>query len=142
MVNKSLRLPKGRARCMRCGMSERLRRLAALPSRWPGPVRWTLTALSLAAVFWLALSPADDVPSVGFSDKIQHGLAFAALTSAYGLMFPRRRWAVLAGMIAIGVAIEVLQAVMPFGRDAELADLAADAAGILIGFIALRLLAG
>lgn len=118
------------------------RRLAALPSRWPKAVRWLLVALSLAATFWLALSPADDVPSVGFSDKIQHGLAFAALTCAYGLMFPHRRLCVLAGVAAVGVAIEVLQGVMPFGRDAEFADLAADAVGIVLGLILLRVVAG
>ena len=89
-----------------------------------------------------ALSPADDVPSVGFSDKIQHALAFAGLSLAYGLMFPRRRLRVLAGVVALGIAIEVLQGIMPFGRDAELADLAADAVGIAAGFIVLRLLAG
>lgn len=123
-------------------MIERLRRFAALPSRWPKALRWTVVGLSLVVVFWLALSPAEDAPSIGFSDKIQHGLAFAALTGAYGLMFPHRRRGVLAGVAAVGVAIEVLQGVMPFGRDAEAADLAADAIGMLVGFLVLRRLAG
>ena len=124
------------------GMTGRLQSLIAFPARLPALLRWSLVAISLVVVFWLALSPADDVPSVGFSDKIQHALAFAGLSLAYGLMFQRRRLRVLAGVVALGIAIEVLQGIMPFGRDAELADLAADAVGIAAGFIVLRLLAG
>jgi VanZ family protein len=57
-------------------------------------------------------------------------------------MFPRRRGAVTAGVAALGVAVEVLQALMPFGRHAEFADLVADAIGIIAGLILVRLLAG
>ncbi len=118
-----------------------LRRLTALPARLPRGVRWTLVGLSLVPVFWLSLAPSDDVPSVGFSDKIQHGLAFCILTVGYGLLFPRRRAGVIVGVAVLGIAIEVLQGVMPFGRDAEFADLFADAIGIAFGLMLLRLLA-
>lgn len=119
-----------------------LRRLAALPARLPSAVRWTLVGLSLCVVFWLALAPTEDVPNVGVSDKIQHAFAFCVLTGAYGLLFPNRRARVLLGVAVLGVAIEVLQATMPFGRDGEVADLLADAVGIGVGLILLRLLAG
>jgi VanZ family protein len=119
--------------------SNPLRRLAALPARFPRVLRWMLVAISLAVVFWLALSPVDDLPTVSMADKVQHALAFSTLTLAYGLMFPRR---LAAAMLGLGILIEVLQGVMPFGRDAEFADVIADAVGITAGFIALRLLTG
>ncbi len=64
------------------------------------------------------------------------------MTLAYGLMFPRRRGVVIAGVAALGVAVEVLQGLMPFGRHAEWADLLADAIGIAAGLLFVRLLAG
>jgi VanZ family protein len=122
--------------------SNPLRRLAALPARFPRVLRWMLVAISLAVVFWLALSPVDDLPTVSMADKVQHALAFSTLTLAYGLMFPGRPRRLAAAMLGLGILIEVLQGVMPFGRDAEFADVIADAVGITAGFIALRLLTG
>jgi VanZ family protein len=119
-----------------------VRRTTALAGGLPPFLRWALVASSLIPVFWLSLSPSDAVPTVSLSDKIQHGSAFAALTLAYGLLFPCRRVAVILGVAALGLAIEVLQAVMPFGRRAEFGDLVADAAGVVTGLLLLRLLAG
>lgn len=119
-----------------------VRRAAATVSRLPLAVRWTLVGASLCLVFWLSLSPSDSLPTVTVADKVQHAMAFAILTLAYGLMFPRRRGAVLLGVVALGFAIEVLQALMPFGRQAEFGDLIADVIGIAAGLILLRLLAG
>ena len=90
----------------------------------------------------LSLTPSDALPSVSMTDKVQHALGFFCLTLAYGLMFPRARTAVTAGVVCLGVAVEVLQAIMPFGRSAELGDLIADAVGIVAGLVLVRLLAG
>lgn len=108
----------------------------------PLALRWTLVGLSLCLVFWLSLSPSDSTPTVSLSDKVQHALAFLLLTVAYGLMFPARPYAVLAGVAGLGVAIELLQAALPYGRRAEFADLAADLIGIGAGFVLLWVLAG
>jgi VanZ family protein len=119
-----------------------VRRAAAAASNLPLALRWALVGASLCLVFWLSLSPSDEIPTVNVSDKVEHAVAFLLLTLAYGLMFPRRRVAVILGVALLGVSIEVLQAVMPFNRQAEFADLVADAVGIAAGLMMLRLLAG
>ncbi len=119
-----------------------VRSAAALPARLPLGLRWAVVAAGIAVLFYLTLSPSDSLPSVALADKVQHALGFFVLTLVYGLMFPRRRGLVTAGVAALGVAVEVLQALMPFGRQAEFADLLADAAGIAAGLILVRLLAG
>lgn len=119
-----------------------VRRVAAFPAGLPLGLRWTAVAVSVAALFYLSLTPSDALPSVSMTDKVQHALGFFCLTLAYGLMFPRARTAVTAGVVCLGVAVEVLQAIMPFGRSAELGDLIADAVGIVAGLVLVRLLAG
>ncbi|MDM0073099.1 VanZ family protein [Variovorax sp. J2P1-59] len=65
-------------------------------------------------------------------DKINHMLAFATLALVGLAAYPGRAPAVLAGLLAYGVLIEVLQAFTSF-RMAEWGDLGADAAGVGIG---------
>jgi VanZ family protein len=117
-------------------------RTARLVSRLPSALRWTIVAAGIAVLFALALSPSDSAPSITQADKVQHALGFLVLTLAYGLLFPDRRAVVTAGVVALGVAVEVLQALMPFGRHAEIGDLIADGVGIVLGLMLLRLLAG
>lgn len=117
-------------------------RAAAMVSRLPLFLRWSAVGFSLCVVFWLALSPSDSVPTVTVTDKVQHAAAFCVLTLAYGLMFPRRRGAVILAVVALGVLIEVLQGIMPYGRSADPRDVLADLVGICLGLLLLRLLAG
>lgn len=119
-----------------------VRRAAVLVSRLPSALRWTVVAAGIVVLFSLALAPSDAAPSVSQVDKVQHALGFFVLTLVYGLMFPGRRAAVTAGVVVLGIAVEVLQALMPFGRHAEIGDLIADLVGVVIGLILLRLLAG
>ena len=64
-------------------------------------------------------------------DKLYHTLAFAALVIPASL-FDRGavRWLVIGGLI-LGGAIEVMQPSV--GRDADLMDFLADAAGLVLG---------
>ena len=64
-------------------------------------------------------------------DKVYHTLAFAALVIPAAL-FDRGavRWLVIGGLI-LGGAIEVIQPSV--GRDADLMDFLADAAGLALG---------
>ena len=65
------------------------------------------------------------------SDKIYHILAFASLAFPLSLVRPRLAILVALGVIAYGVSIELVQ---PFlGRQAEWADLVADAFGAVLG---------
>lgn len=106
---------------------------------WPvGTEKQTRLTAQLAlgvcvlAITYLALAPLDQVP-VTSNDKLNHILAFGVLAWLAETSYPGRslapyRWAALLGY---GLLIEVVQGFLPF-RDFSLADLAADAAGILL----------
>jgi VanZ family protein len=100
----------------------------------PGAVRaWrALLLVLLAAVTWLALTPAPP-PAAGLLwDKFNHLAAFASLALAAQLGF-RRRWLWVAlGLLAYGGLIELLQALTPT-RMGDVEDLLADTAGIALG---------
>ncbi|HOU93398.1 MAG TPA: VanZ family protein [Polyangiaceae bacterium] len=93
-----------------------------------------------AAVLTMGVTPQEDAPSPGVDDKTVHLIAFAVMTllaaRAARFLAPRRGVALhllLAGAAAmgIGVLLEVLQAFTP-DRTAELGDLLADLAGVLL----------
>ena len=96
--------------------------------------RWLLLLL-LAAIAALALTPAP-APELDLGwDKLNHLSAFAALglCAMLGYRDARgRRLLVLAGLLAYGGLIEVLQLYVP-NRSGEWGDLLADAIGIGIG---------
>ena len=71
-------------------------------------------------------------------DKLNHGLAFAALApcAALALQGRRRRWLAAAAMAwCFGAFIEIVQTQIP-GRSGEWEDLLADAVGIAAGRLA------
>src|ERR1700761_5866126 len=106
-------------------------------SRRPRPVRLGVYALACAILLYITLAPGKDVPGVGLVwDKAEHALAWAVLTGAGLLLSTRRRWAIGVFAFAFGAAIEVLQATLPFGRDGEWRDLAADTVGIVVAYAA------
>lgn len=92
-----------------------------------------LTAL-LVALCAAGLKP-DPVPQAyHHQDKLHHLLGFAALGFTAFLTFAGARWyAVLPACLAIGLMIEVGQAFQP-ARTASVADLAANALGVLLGW--------
>lgn len=106
--------------------------------------RFLLTAfwVPLALCTYMALAPSPPDPGFEVSDIVLHAFAFSYLTLAVGTAYPSVGAVyVAAWMLGYGAAIEVLQG---FGtaRHAELKDLLVDAAGILVGLGALRLLGG
>jgi len=99
-------------------------------------IGWTL----VAAILWLSLTPSP--PKVDFEsgDKIGHFLSYAGLMFWFAFLYRRTptRLAYAIGFIAMGVAIEFIQ---PYtGRSFELADMAADAIGVLLGWAAALIL--
>ena len=71
------------------------------------------------------------------ADKWAHFLAFFALAGMLLALVERRYYAsVCLGLLAFGGAIEVAQYLMPYGRSAEWADLAADALGVALAALA------
>jgi VanZ family protein len=112
----------------------------ALP-RLPLIVRQGGIAVAVSVLLWLTLSPDDALPRVDLWDKAEHAIAFGVLTAICGLLFPRRRWAGAAGSVLLGIVIEILQAVMPFGRDGDWRDAVFDTIGVVLALVVPRLVA-
>ena len=95
---------------------------------------WRLAfGLCVLGVLVLALMPTDvPMPSTGW-DKSNHLLAFSVMALLGRRAYPGRTMALLAGLLAYGALIEVLQAFTP-NRSAAWQDLAADAVGLALGW--------
>lgn len=100
----------------------------------------------LFTLLWTAslvafLSPGTGAPPLfPGEDKLVHAGIFAALTLAALAAWPAPA-RVAAALVAYGAAVEVLQGVLPFGRTADVWDLAADTAGVALGVLAAAVLA-
>lgn len=104
---------------------------------------WRLLWLAmLAVVMMLALAPSDNTHPDWFenADKLRHAAAFAAFwwvgLRAFAPLSRRRRWALLAVLLAYGAAIELAQALFTDNREASVADWLADACGLAWGALA------
>lgn len=94
--------------------------------------------LALVAITALALTPGPSLPPALLgADKLKHAAAFAALAGLARLGWPGvRLWLLALVLLLHGGLIEIVQAMPVLGRDMSLADLAADAIGIALGFAA------
>jgi len=73
---------------------------------------------------------------LGINDKLEHGLAYFSLALLPALHESRRRLLWIApALAALGVLLEYGQRLSP-GRDFEIGDMAADAAGVALGIAA------
>ena len=100
-----------------------------------------LSTVLLAAVFFVCLQPGLGFPAPDGLDKVEHLAAYVLLALWFtGLVARGRYWAVAAGLMAMGLLIEVLQWRMNLGRSAEGLDMLANTLGVGIG-IAIALLA-
>jgi VanZ family protein len=99
------------------------------------PRLWLCVGLIIAAMIATAcLMPARNLPDVGLSDKIKHGLSHALLAFWFASVIVHRRflWLFVA-LVAFGGLIELAQEWMNLGRHAEFADLLANIAGTTVG---------
>lgn len=95
--------------------------------------------LIVAAVFG-SLVPSHELPQIHASDKVQHMGAYALLALWFAGIYPKSRYLVIGALLAaLGLAIEGAQQAMQYGRQADLYDLGANVAGILVGLIAASL---
>ncbi|MDZ7810162.1 MAG: VanZ family protein [Arhodomonas sp.] len=116
----------------------------AAPNPFPGPPArplrypwlWRgLALLLLAAVVWLSLTPSPPTPPAALSwDKAQHALAYVILAWSFGQVWPRSPARVAAGLIVIGVLIELAQAATS-ARVMEGGDVLANTVGVLGGTV-------
>lgn len=101
------------------------------------PRAWFGAGVMIAAIITvLSLLPAQQLPQIGVSDKIRHAFAYFLLGFWFASVVARRDWLfVFLGLLALGGAIEIAQGLMKLGREAELADLTANAAGAALGIL-------
>lgn len=92
--------------------------------------------LAMVAVTVLALLPIEhlQLPVFDWWDKAQHAMAFAVLTGWALLLWHQWAVRVALGMLVFGAGIELAQWAVGW-RFAEWADLAADAAGVLLVWV-------
>lgn len=102
------------------------------------PGLWlALWALMIVAVIAGSLLPARDLPPMPFDgfDKLEHFFGYAALSGYATMLFARMRAQALAaaGLVALGVALELAQAALTASRLADPADAMVNTLGVLAG---------
>lgn len=103
-----------------------------LPARaWWIAIGWLMVAAIVVGSLATVPAVGPDLPQ---GDKLQHVAAYFALTAWFAQI--SARWRVLLvhalGFVLLGATLEVLQALNP-GRRFELADMVANAVGVLLG---------
>ena len=106
-----------------------------LPLRYP---RWWLVGgwVLIALAVLASLSPAQNLPDIGASDKLEHLTAYALITLWFSGIYPRSRYILIGvGMFILGAFIEWAQGSMGWGRQADVYDMVANTTGIVAGLI-------
>lgn len=77
-----------------------------------------------------------DIPLPNILDKLGHGMAYAMLMIWFSWLYPnlRTRLVYAAGFVVLGITLEFAQGLTEY-RTFELADMAADAVGVALGWI-------
>ena len=91
---------------------------------------WALVAL----IVWLSLTPSPPSIDLDQGDKLGHSFAYASTMFWFAQLYVRSsvRLRYALGLVALGIALEFVQAHV--GRDFEVADMAADAIGVALGW--------
>ena len=113
-----------------------------LPLRYPW--LWAIAGwLLVLAVATGSLVPGPALPTIGVSDKIEHAGAYFVLMLWFGGLYERRRHGFIAlGLVGLGIALDLLQ-LTTRTRSFELADIAANSLGVVLGLgLSLSLLGG
>ena len=100
------------------------------------PLMWLGAGLFLLDLgLYVALQPTTGFIPVSINDKLLHMGSFMAFMIWFGGVFEPRRTPVLAlALSGYGLLIELLQMLTPT-RQAEVMDLVADVAGVLLGWL-------
>ena len=92
----------------------------------------------VAAALVLSLTP-PVINESGHTDKIVHLSGYAVLTFWWAQIVVQRRWRLALLVVLFGGAIELLQGLTP-NRDPDVLDELANTGGVLLGWLAARLL--
>lgn len=101
----------------------------------PRPLRIAAFVLACGVIAWLSLSPTTALPQVSMSDKIEHAIAYFALTLVGAYAFQPRLVRLAIGLFLGGGGVEILQASMGLGRNGDPADAVANSLGIAAGLL-------
>jgi VanZ family protein len=95
-------------------------------------IGWAL----VATIIWLSVTPRPIELGVAHGDKLGHLLAYGSVMFWFCQLYGRggTRAACAAGFIAMGVALEFVQLGLGY-RSFEVADMAADALGVALGWL-------
>jgi VanZ family protein len=95
-------------------------------------IGWAL----VATIIWLSVTPRPIDLGVAHGDKFGHLSAYGSVMFWFCQLYTRRatRAAYAAGFIAMGVALEFVQRGLGY-RTFEVADMAADALGVALGWL-------
>jgi len=111
----------------------------------PARLRWRAIWMVIgwamvAGIVWLSLTPSPPNLDFALSDKVGHFVGYGTLTLWFCQLYGsrRERLAFAAGFVVMGVAIEFIQGATGY-RDFEFLDMLANAAGVLLGWAAARL---
>ncbi len=108
-----------------------MRLLLRHPWVWVG-LGWVFIICAVIA----SLLPVKKLPPTHMSDKFEHAIAYALLTLWFTGMYSRSSYVRIGlGMFVLGVAIEIAQGAMPFGRQMDVRDMIANTTGIVIGLV-------
>jgi hypothetical protein len=109
---------------------------AALPSL-PHRRLWMILGFVLVAtVIVSSLVPGGDSIKMPGGDKLLHALAYLTLMVWFAGLQPRRAWRWVAiGLLLMGLGLEIAQGAMHMHRVADARDMAANAAGVIIGLL-------
>jgi VanZ family protein len=101
---------------------------------------WFLGALIVCAAVIICLLPNDELPnSFSLNDKVSHVIGHALMAAYFaGLVERHNWWKILLFQFLLGVAIEVSQAFMPLGREADVFDCIANLVGAGLGLLLAR----
>lgn len=95
--------------------------------------------LGIVLTLVVSLMPPALDSSSGHADKIVHLTGYAVLTFWWAQLVIRQRWKLAIAVVLFGVAIELLQGLTP-ARHPDQLDALANSAGVLLGWLAARLL--
>ena len=99
---------------------------------------WTIGWGMVLFIAVSCLEPARYVVDLHMWDKAEHALAFFGMSVWFGGLARRNRYPLVGlAMLLFGGGIEVGQALMGLGRDADIHDFIADAIGITVALILL-----
>ena len=113
-----------------------------LPLRYR--VFWIAASVVLVlVVVWGSLQNAFGGPTVRGFDKVQHFATYLFLAAWFTGLYARAHWwRVVAGLLALGLAMEIGQFLMQAGRMGDPYDMAANTAGVAAGVCLALLLTG